>query len=317
MACQRNSNRIAALARRVGIPHLAAKSAFYVGLAAGAAGLLALAVPRLYKTVSGKRPGKDAAHDPPQMAGMPEMVAPRRLPALPSRTKVTPHPPLADVLSGKSCVGCSASPASKPGAWYIIGDQAYCQDCAPRAARDADIDLVVAPLEPPPAASPATISRSSSDPIQSRAPSMAANRQPIWLRKAPVEVMTDRGRARIAEGAFFVYRQDGSGTGLAVTPVVVYDEAGSLSPARPHRFCITHLNSGKTLAGPFTTIEEAQGLASILAGIDWRRPAESFSRREVAVTQQVIKDYRTALAEAASGDRALAGGGMRPADVSR
>lgn len=80
---------------------------------------------------------------------------------------------------------------------------------------------------------------------------------------------------------------------------------------------ITHLNSGPAMAGPYAGVEEAHCLALILAGIDWRREVDMISRRELAATRQVINAFSEALAEAMakSGDRALAGSGMRSADL--
>jgi hypothetical protein len=99
---------------------------------------------------------------------------------------------------------------------------------------------------------------------------------------------------------------------------------------------ITHLNSGLTMAGPYAGLEEARRLASILVGIDWRREVDVISRRELAATRQVVEAYNEALAEARatcaaptgaacpdgqsrgrSGDRALVGSGMQPADLFR
>jgi hypothetical protein len=99
---------------------------------------------------------------------------------------------------------------------------------------------------------------------------------------------------------------------------------------------ITHLKSGMTMAGIRAGLEEAQRLASILAGIDWRREVDVISRRELAATRQVVEAYNEALAEARatcaaptgaacpdgqsrgrSGDRALVGSGMLPADLFR
>ncbi len=78
---------------------------------------------------------------------------------------------------------------------------------------------------------------------------------------------------------------------------------------------ITHLDSGVVLTEGrwFDNSIETEGLASILAQIDWRRPTEAISRREMEATRQVIKSYNEALAQAKAreGDRVLTGSGMQ------
>jgi hypothetical protein len=76
---------------------------------------------------------------------------------------------------------------------------------------------------------------------------------------------------------------------------------------------ITHLNSRLAMTRPCSHIQEVRDLASILAQIDWRRPTEAISRRELTVTRQVVEAYNEALVEATSrsGDRALAGSFMQ------
>jgi len=65
---------------------------------------------------------------------------------------------------------------------------------------------------------------------------------------------------RLTSDAYFVYKRDGSsGTGLAITPQVLYDSAGNVT-TDTRRWYVTHLNSGKVVNGPFDSLDEAQGL---------------------------------------------------------
>jgi hypothetical protein len=121
-------------------------------------------------------------------------------------------------------------------------------------------------------------------------------------------------------------------TGLAITPrMTVEDGRVRIDDAS---WGITHLDSGSvpTEGRWFDNPIEAEGLVSILAQIDWRRPTEAISRREVDATRQVIKSHNEALAQAKAtcpswlrhagqgaaptgagkeGDRVLAGSGMQ------
>jgi hypothetical protein len=319
MSCERNANKIAHLAARVAIPRLASKRAYYVGLAAGAAGLLAVvatrAVPRL-RRVPSKRDTGDNATD--LCADGLDLVTSQAIPALPSRKRVAPAP--LDALAGKTCANCQATPQGKPGVWYVIGERAYCQDCAPHAAGEADVDLST-PSGPSPPSICLTITPpvGSTETDQQNKPHAilsAADPRKIRLQESPVEVKTTSGRARIARGAYLVTTRAGAGTGLAITPVLKKDDRGDLV-TDPGQWVITHLRSGMAMAGPYSSIDETRRLASVLADIDWRREPDALSRRELAASRQIIEAYNQALAEARarSGDRALLGAKIQPTDL--
>lgn len=320
MACERNPNRIAALAGKVGIHRLAGKKLFYAGLAAGAAGLLAVVagrtIPRL-RMKAGQQAGADSARPSETGQDGPGMVPPRHVPALPARTTVAPA--AIEALSGKTCTGCHAPPKGKPGLWYVIDDNAYCQDCAPKAARAADVDLATPRISPP-----TTGAGLAASPEQARKRSamqdILASADPanVRLQEMAVDIKSADGWVRIERDAYFVYTPDGTGTGLAITPVVARANRGNLVTSK-EQWNITHLKSGLAMAGPYPSVEEARRLASILAQVDWRRDADALSRREVAATRQVIAAYNEALAgaRAGGGDRALVGGSMQVADLFR
>jgi hypothetical protein len=319
MSCERNANQIAHLAAQVGIPRLCSKRAFYAGLAAGAAGLLAVvatrAVPRFRRVPSKGDTGGGVADL--RSTGL-DLVTSQTIPALPARKRVAPAAP--DALADKTCANCQATPQGKPGVWYVIEEKAYCQDCAPHAAGEADVDLSTPSGPSPPSISltspPAVGSTETGRQNKPHAILAAADPRKIRLQESPVEVKTASGRARIARGAYLVTTRTGTGTGLAITPVLRKDDRGDLV-TDTGRWAVTHLRSGMAMAGPYSSIDEARRLASVLAEIDWRREPDALSRRELAASAQIIEAYNQALAEARAraGDRAAAGKRMEPADL--
>ena len=311
MSCDSNANILARAACRVGVSRLPSKYAYTAGLIAGAAGLLATAgivAPRLLRGV--------VRRDQPAASQPPDMVDVRRLPSLSARAQVPPAQPSA--LKDKTCANCRALPAAKPGTWYVIDDKAHCQDCAPRAAQAAGVDLVV-PRQSPPSTSPSSARGMNLQAITQSLPRWFAEAaRSVRLEMRPVEVQTPWGWVRLASDAYFVYKREGSsGTGLAITPQVRRDSQGNVT-TNTRQWNVTHLNSGKVVNGPFKSLDEAHGLAGALAAFtDWRRSDDKFSQAEIRETRQIIQDYRDILekARARAGDRALGGVTVQPADL--
>jgi len=54
----------------------------------------------------------------------------------------------------------------------------------------------------------------------------------VRLEEAPVDVKTADGWKRITQGAYFVYTLNGTGTGLAITPLLKKDGQGAQQPTR-------------------------------------------------------------------------------------
>src|SRR5512136_597434 len=161
MSCDRNSNHTARAAIKNGLSYLSGKTAFYVGVAAGTAGLvggLVLARKPLAQAASKARARlKELAwRSAARGAGAP-MIDPRRVPELPAGQVISPTP--REKLTEK-CAGCGSSPRSKPGAWYVIDGKPHCQDCAPGVARQSKQRLQ-APAGPRPAATPLEATPSS------------------------------------------------------------------------------------------------------------------------------------------------------------
>jgi len=64
----------------------------------------------------------------------------------------------------------------------------------------------------------------------------------VRLEEAPVDVKTADGWKRITQGAYFVYTLNGTGTGLAITPLLKKDGQGG-SATDTQKWNITHLKS--------------------------------------------------------------------------
>ncbi|HID62690.1 MAG TPA: hypothetical protein EYP49_08155 [Anaerolineae bacterium] len=294
MSCETNPNKAARAAGKPGIPRLASRSAFYLGLAAGVViGGLFLARRRVAGMV--RRLFKSRFQ-----AGQGAPVDPCSLPELPSRTVVKPVSP--DRVA-EDCAACGASPKSKPGLWYVVGGEAYCQDCAPQAAREADVDLAVPSPAPPPtpesiAPTPArtVIPISASLRYRSYDPLNPDGKVETRLERRQINVRTNRGWIPVRDG-YAVWTHDGRETGLGITPMVVAGGDGHLRADRERGWTITHLESGMRIGGPFQDPLEAQGLASILAPFDWKRPAAAFSPEELSAINQAVRRYTAALAD--------------------
>jgi hypothetical protein len=307
VSCQRLSQRVAGLASLAGIsPQVSRATAARV--AAGlVAGVTMSALAATWARRSRKQGGRTGAP-----------VDPRRLPALRGRRAIAPADP--HRLQGR-CATCGATPDAKPGPWYTIEGKPYCCDCAPGAAGQAGVNLVLpapaaSPLARQPGAGPALRLRFSggyratptesvsltSEPaaqpegnkVRGRILDVALGRE-VALSRQPVKISTARGgRARNAD-AYVVRTCDGQATGLAITPRVV--EENENLRVDDGQWGILHLGSGQVLgAGQwFDTPIEAQGLVEILAQIDWKRDFDAISAVEKADAEKTIRAYHEAL----------------------
>jgi hypothetical protein len=276
MSCERNPGKIAALATRAGVHRLAGKKAFYAGLAAGAAGLAAGGLVVLIR-----RAGRDRR---------PRLKTPvdgRQAPALAVQDSISPADPTQ--LSG-DCPTCSASPRSKPGMWYVIGGQPYCQDCAPGAAREAGVNLEI------PALSSSRPSHTLSFLAGMHRPEADEDDDSDFSPAKRVKLSRTEGRVRVRvvtdddsvgqwhfhKKAHLLLDEDGQETGLAITPGVdvlrdgdgdpVLDERGRYAlRSSNYNWHLTHVGSGTALAGPYQSVDQAHALAEILAQLDWKR----------------------------------------------
>jgi hypothetical protein len=242
----------------------------------------------------------------------------RRLPALRGRLGIAPAGP--NRLQGH-CPTCGATPDAKSGQWYRIEGKPYCLDCAPGAAGQAGVSLVLptpdpSPLARQPSGGPAlrlrfaggyratptervslameTAAQPKENQVRGRILEVALGRE-VALSRQPVKISTARGGRALNADAYVVRTRDGEATGLAITPRVV-EENESLR-VDDGQWGILHLGSGQVLgAGQwFDTPIEVQGLVEILAQIDWKRDIDAISAVEKADAEKTIRAYHEAL----------------------
>jgi len=292
MSCDSNANAISKLACRLsgGISPLAGKRGFYAGLALGGAGLVGAGMVALARRQSGS--GRR-----PVVNGRP--VSLRQIPQLPTRQSIWPL----SRPSGERCDQCHA--VGKPGLWYRINDRVYCQDCAPAAAQQADVDLAVPKPDVP--AKPAGLRGTKS------AGAISANgktAQPLSPEKR-VETRLEQSRMRVLvprdkkDGGpvqavidgYVVLRTNGRDTGLAITPVMRITGTGELTENN-NQWGVTHVSTGVTLADPYAGPQEAQMLAGILAQEDWTIPVEEMKPGQFKSVIETIKRFNQAVATA-------------------
>ena len=293
MSCDRNSNHTAKAAIKNGLSYLSGKKAFYVGAAAGVAGLvggLVLARKPLAQAASKARARlKELARRSASRRAAAPMIDPRRVPELAAGQVISPTP--REKLTEK-CAGCGSSPRSKPGAWYVIDGKPHCQDCAPGVARQSKQRLQ-APVSPRPAtAPPATSSSRALVPAGASTlpavPLSPESRVAITLQRRKITLAMAKGD--VEADVYAVLTQSGAETGLG------------LAQLDSNAWTITHLASGMKLAGPYATQNEAQMLASVLAQLDWtpRDPVARFGHETTRRVGATIRYYDEALKEAAA-----------------
>jgi hypothetical protein len=120
-----------------------------------------------------------------------------------------------------------------------------------------------------------------------------------------VEVKLLRQRVKLTMGgmlrrnpidadAYVVETAEGQATGLAIVPRLVVDNGVRVDNAH---WGIIHMESGKSLGGMcrFDHPVEAEGLASILAQLDWTRPIEDISPQEMADVDKTVRTYHQGL----------------------
>ncbi len=284
MSCETNSSKIAKLACQVGIPRLVGKRGFYLGVAAGTAGVVGgLALVGLSRAVRAKplaqaiatgrarlrRAYRRLVRPGPRPA--PDLVDLRQVPELPARQAITPTP--RDRLAGKKCADCGSSPGGKPGPWYVIDGKPFCQDCAPKSAGASGRALQVAP-GPQPVGPPVSSAGSSSGgtriPVRAgqgtttytpqRSPSgtsSASAAQPLnpelrvetTLRQQKIKVATGSGAVQV-DGGYAILRKGeyrDEETGLGIAPALVEGADGTLR-IDEGRWTLTHLPTGMRIA---------------------------------------------------------------------
>ena len=315
MSCEQRPGRIAALAAKVGsgIGALANKRGFYAGLAVAGTGLIGAGLTSLVRRKS--KPMINSQPSPKRS----QVISLRDIPKLPPRTKIKPIP--RRQLPKDPCANCQTSAQDKPGPWYTIKNRAYCQDCAPQAAQEAQVDLVLADSS----------SNSTRDDSLSRSP----RTRPVWSmdrsptasleplspeQRVETKLVASRIRLRLGEGrdgplwavaenGYVALRPNGWDTGLAITPALKKNAGGGMQED-PEKWWITHISSGKGISGPYETPQAAKGLADVLAQLDWTREEDEIGVGDLRRVQVTASAYKRAMSEA------KAAGGYRPSPQS-
>ncbi len=246
---------------------------------------------------SGVRRGGNTVLTPPPM---------KQLPRLSARTQLKPT---RDIRSTDRCVSCRATGQGKSGGgWYVINGRTYCQDCAPGAAREANIDLI-APPQPVPTP-PTTVAATTA----ATDPEILPLKNRIRTKMAPGQVKIQMGLdpdqkpVYYPANGFLLSRTSGKPTGLAITPVLRTEEQpnGDVTVYEDKtRWYLTHLASGTTLGPqPYASLEDAQGIAEILAQIDWTLPKDKVSTQDQQRALSTILLYNGLLSSGTAPEQA-------------
>ncbi len=230
------------------------RKSFYLGLAAAAGAMLGggLLWQRRQQPLPSLSP-------PPAQAASP--VRP-----LAGREQVGPLPD--NDNNERTCARCRTSGQDKKGLWYRINGQTCCPDCAQEAARKAGVTLTV----PPPPKLPDI-------PRLPQAKRVILKPKKVKIRSLEVE-------------SFSVLTNAGQETGLRLVPGFKADEQQQQVKVNKAKWFVWFDQAGRPIAGPFGSIRQAKGLASLMAHFDWTRPAEEFSAQQLQAVVRIANRYR-------------------------
>ena len=272
MSCNTKLRQVGEAATQAGITPRTSQKSFYLGLAVAGTLLGSLLLSRQRRRQGQTRSAPKTAADPPA-----------RLPILSGPERVEPIPP--NELRGQPCAQCQNSPQHRPGPWYRLqgqthstgSGQAYCQDCAQDKARQAGVSLL-----PPPARAASTIISPNSFRPKAYLPRRTT------LKPKSIKI----GSIDNLEGYAVLAR--GQETGLSLTPEVKV-EAGGQVRINKGRWFVNYDQAGKAIAGPFESIKQAQGMASLLANLNWNCRVEEIPEEDVRTASAMGREYREEL----------------------
>jgi hypothetical protein len=254
MSCDNGQRRAAEAATRSGIAAGVSRTAFYLGVAAAGT---ALGGWLLSRYVSHRRK--------PASPSLARPTGPTQVKPLATAERIEPVP--ADRLSGQQCARCKA-PAQGKGAWYKLGGRLYCQACASSQASQTGVSLVrpaVAGLETA---------------VQFPQTGRRTTLKPRLVQVGPLENL---------EGyAVWVEKKE---TGLTLVPEVKLAASGQ-AQINKSRWFVNYDRAGKPVAGPFRSVGEARGMASLLTHFDWTKGVESFTDDEIRAVTRLARAYR-------------------------
>lgn len=93
---------------------------------------------------------------------------------------------------------------------------------------------------------------------------------------------------------YSVVHKDGKDTGLALSPGYTVGEGGQVSPD-PQRWYVVYKKAKKEVGGPYDSLDNAKGMASLFAKIDWSRDPDQFTLSEIKWASQLASEYRNEL----------------------
>lgn len=308
MSCENNLNRIVRVAgQAAGITQLASKRGFYMGVTLGRKGIR-----RMVQLFSAAKRKNEQNPEGLRRGGSPQLLAYPAIKIAPvSELAARPTAKLVTPAASDICPGCSTDGGSKGGSWYAIGDGHYCQDCAPAAAREAQVDIVA----PAPALT-TTHNGSVSGSSNSGNRREALPLEPLKTRTvmSKVAVALGENRRGVVDHGLVLLREGRDGyeeTGLAITPAVVASKGpeGDIELREDlTQWGIVHTLSGRMVSGrmvsgslrdgwPYRTPEEATFIASVLARQDWTRDLGEITADQVAQKEATLSRYREVLGE--------------------
>lgn len=287
----------ATLATRVrcGIQAAASRRGFYAGLALGAAGLVGAGLVALARRRSREQL---LSRGSPQLTPQPTLLAPAAsqpaVPRLMPRPKVEPlaRPP----LTVERCTGCRTPSGSKPGTWYMLNSRLYCPDCAPDAARQAGADLVKTTLAGSGQKGAVVVTAAE----RRTSPLLPEKRVRTHLLGSRIGLRLGREASLVPVEGYVVLRPDGSDTGLAINPGLKVSQRNGVAAVvvEPGQWWLTHIPSGKGIAGPYATTEETHQLATILAQVDWTRSENELTQTEIDQLRETVRGFNRTLTDA-------------------
>ncbi|GIK42138.1 MAG: hypothetical protein BroJett011_59710 [Chloroflexota bacterium] len=285
MSCGSKAKQVAVAAMRAaGITGNVSKKTFYMGAAATSlllsGALLAHQLWRQRQILASLSTNIESAESKMTQANsvqLKENGQSTKIKTLTGQERVAPVP--AEKLTGRRCGGCQAAAESKPGPWYVIQGQFYCQDCAQGKASQANVLLVSA--EASRAASP-------NYPYQKAVgwSPRRINLKPQWIRV---------GSIKNVDG-YVVTHLNGKASGLAIAPEIKMDDTSQLKINKA-RWFVYYDRISQPVAGPYESINQAKGIASLLVNLDWTRPIEAFTEDEIQAAKQAGNAYRADLEE--------------------
>jgi hypothetical protein len=122
-------------------------------------------------------------------------------------------------------------------------------------------------------------------PVPSLTPSDPPQTQ---LQAAPIRMRDSEGQLVTSQHSYRVVRPDGTETGLALTPYLEQKDGQTVESETA--WGVTHTGTGALIEGPFESIAQAQGLATILSPLRWTKTP--LPRADVDRARELSEQHR-------------------------